>query len=115
MGAIVGALIFRWRKKVSLFMRYRGILIGVGAGIIIWFVFFVPTTILLIDPTLHRIASIPLSSESQKRISSDLDPFIRNVVISAIGFHLIWGAIVGFLSVKLYEIYNKGNRAVRTT
>jgi hypothetical protein len=105
LGAIVGAIIFRWRRKVTLLMRYRGILIGVGAGVIIWLVFFVPITTLLIDPTLHRIAS--LSSESQKRILSDLDPFVRNVVISAIGFHFVWGAIVGFLSVKIYELSNR--------
>jgi multisubunit Na+/H+ antiporter MnhC subunit len=106
LGAIVGAIIFRSRKKrVTILQRHRGTLIGIGAGIIIWLVFFVPTTTLLIEPTLHNIAS--LSSESQKRISTDLDPLIRNVVISAIVFHIAWGAIVGFLSVKIYEISNK--------
>ena len=104
LGAVVGAIIFRWRKKrVTILQRYRGTLIGIGAGIIIWLVFFVPTTTLLIEPTLHNIAS--LSSESQKRISTNLDPLIRNVVISAIVFHIAWGAISRFVERKISTKY----------
>ncbi len=105
LGVVVGVIIFRWRKKVTSPRRGRRTLIGIGAGIIIWFVFFLPTTTLIIEPTLYNIAL--LSSESQKRILNDLNPFIRNVVISAIAFHMVWGAIVGFFSVKMYEILNK--------
>jgi hypothetical protein len=107
LGAAVGIIIFRFRKKIVQ-TRGRRTLIGVGAGIIIWFVFFLPITILIIEPTLYNIAS--LSSESQKRILNDLNPFVRNVVISAIGFHVVWGAIVGFLSVKMYEILSKHSK-----
>lgn len=104
LGALVGAIIFKWRRKVPLLIRYKGILVGIGMGIVIWLVFFLPTTILLIEPTLHRIASV---SESQNRISNNLDQFISNVMISAIGFHILWGAAVGFLSIKIYEIANR--------
>lgn len=110
LGAVVGAIIFRWRKKrVTRLMRYKGTLVGIGAGIVIWLVFFVPTTTLLIEPTLHNISS--LSSESQKRISTDLGPLVRTVVISAIAFHIVWGALVGFLSVKIYEISSSKSKA----
>lgn len=40
LGAVVGTIIFRWRKRVTILMRYKGILIGMGAGVIIWLVFF---------------------------------------------------------------------------
>jgi hypothetical protein len=104
LGALVGAIIFKWGRKFPTLIRYKGTIVGIGMGIIVWFVFFLPTTILLIEPTLNRIASV---SESQNRISNNLNQFISNVMISAVAFHILWGAIVGFLSIKIYEIANR--------
>ena len=104
LGTLVGAIIFKWGRKFPALIRYKGTIVGIGIGILVWLVFFLPTTILLIEPTLHRIASM---SESQNRISNNLDLFISNVIIYAVVFHILWGAIVGFLSIKIYEIANR--------
>ena len=104
LGTLVGAIIFKWGRRFPTLIRYKGTLLGIGMGIVVWLVFFLPTTMLLIEPALHRIASV---SESQNRISNNLDQFISNVMISAVAFHILWGAIVGFLSIKIYEITNR--------
>jgi hypothetical protein len=104
LGTLVGAIIYKWGFRIPALIRYKGTLLGIGIGCIVWLVFFLPTTILLIEPTLTKIASL---SESQNRISYNLDEFIFNVMVSAIGFHILWGGIVGFLSIKIYEITNR--------
>jgi hypothetical protein len=104
LGALVGAIIYRWGSRIPELIRYKGTLLGIGIGIFVWLVFFLPTTILLIEPTLNKIASI---SESQNKISNNLDEFIYNVMVSAIAFHILWGGIVGFLSLEIYEITNR--------
>jgi hypothetical protein len=104
LGTLVGGIIYKWGSKIPELIRYKGTLLGIGIGIFVWLVFFLPTTILVIEPTLNKIASV---SESQNRISNNLNEFIYNVMVSAIVFHILWGGIVGFLSIEIYKITNR--------
>ena len=102
-GAVLGAIGIRW-KKVRMLNPYKGILVGMGAGVLVWLVLFLPITTLLVQPSINRITSI-LSVEFQRPVlSEDINLIIRNIAISAIVFHLVWGAIFGFITSCLLRI-----------
>jgi hypothetical protein len=107
-GAVLGAIGIRW-KKVRMLNPYKSALVGIGAGMVIWLVSFLPITALLVQPSINRI-TITLAIESQQAVlSEDINQTIRNIVVSAIAFHLVWGAIFGFilsclLRIRLFRI-----------
>jgi hypothetical protein len=108
LGAALGAIGIRW-KKVRMLNPYKSLLVGMGVGIVIWLVLFLPITALLVEPSINRITII-LAIESQHIVlSENINQSIRNIAISAIAFHLVWGAIFGFiisslLRIRLYKI-----------
>ena len=108
LGAVLGAIGIRW-KKVRMLNPYKSSLAGMGVGIVIWLVLFLPITALLVEPSINRI-TIMLAIESQHIVlPENINQSIRNITISAIAFHLVWGAIFGFiisslLRIRLYKI-----------
>ena len=108
LGAVLGAIGIRW-KKVRMLNPYKSSLVGMGVGIVIWLVLFLPITALLVEPSINRI-TMTLAIESQQAVlSEDINQSIRNIALSAIAFHLVWGAIFGFiisslLRIRLYKI-----------
>ena len=108
LGAVLGAIGIRW-KKVRMLNPYKSLLVGMGVGIVIWLVLFLPITAFLVEPSINRI-TIMLAIESQHIVlSENINQSIRNIAISAIAFHLVWGAIFGFiisslLRIRLYKI-----------
>ncbi len=108
LGIALGAIGIRW-KKVRMLIPYKSSLVGVGAGIVIWLILFLPITSLLIKPSIQRIVVI-LAIAWQKAILADqLSHSTTNIALIAIVFHLVWGAIFGFamsslLRIRLYKI-----------
>ena len=108
LGAVLGAIGIKW-KKVRMLSPYKSSLVGMGVGIVIWLVLFLPITAFLVEPSINRI-TIMLAVESQHIVlSENINQSIRSIAISAIAFHLIWGAIFGFiisslLRIRLYRI-----------
>lgn len=107
-GALLGAIGIRW-KRIRMLNPFRSALIGVGAGFVIWLVLFLPITTLLIEPSMHRIVVILSLSLQQAIFSDDLSNSITKITLAAIVFHLIWGAIFGFilsslLRIRIYKI-----------
>jgi hypothetical protein len=116
LGAVIGGLAVRveMRKNITnIFNPYRSILMGIGTGILVWIVLFLPITALIIQPSIDRIIEI-LSSRQENILFSvfDIDNIsqsFRGIAISAIAFHAVWGAIFGFIfsSLLRIRIYNK--------
>jgi hypothetical protein len=84
-------------------------LIGLGAGLVVWLVLFLPITTLLIQPSIQRIAVILSLSMQEAVASDDLSSSITKITLIAIAFHLIWGAVFGFilsslLRIRIYKI-----------
>jgi hypothetical protein len=103
LGAVLGAIGIRW-KKVRMLNPYKSSLVGMGVGIVIWLVLFLPITTLLVEPSINRITII-LAIESQHIVlSENINQSIRNIAISAIAFHLVWGAIFAFIISSLLRI-----------
>jgi hypothetical protein len=118
LGAVIGALAVRveMRKNITnIFNPYRSILMGIGTGILVWLVLFLPITALIIQPSIGRVTEIlSLSQDNNNTMLSvfdidNLSQLFRGIAISAIAFHVVWGAIFGFIfsSLLRIQIYNK--------
>jgi hypothetical protein len=112
LGSIIGALALRIevRKKnlTNIFRTSRSILMGIATGALVWLVLFLPISVMLIQPSIGRIAQI-LGSEEENAIlpvfnASSLGQSSMGIVISAIAFHIVWGAIFGFIISSLLRI-----------
>jgi hypothetical protein len=111
LGAIFGGLAVRveMRKNITnIFDPYRSILMGIGTGILVWLILFLPITALIIQPSIGRIIEIlPLSQENTMLSvfdSNNLSQSFRGIAISAVAFHIVWGAIFGFIISSLLKI-----------
>ena len=107
-GALLGAIGIRW-KEIRMFDPLKSALVGIGAGLVIWLVVFLPITTLLIQPSIQRIVVIQSSSLQQAVSSEDINSAMTKITLAAIAFHMIWGAIFGFilsslLRIRLYKI-----------
>src|ERR671919_2501751 len=111
LGAIIGGLAVRieMRKNITIiFDPYRSILMGIGTGILVWLILFLPITALIIQPSIDRIAEILSLGQNNTPFSvfdsNNLSQSFRGIAISAVAFHIIWGAIFGFIISSLLRI-----------
>ena len=118
-GAIVGGIAVRIESQkniTNVFSPYRSILMGIGTGILVWLVLFLPVTALIIQPSIGRIAEIlPIGQNNTPLSLFDIDNLgqsFRGIATSAIVFHIVWGAIFGFIisSLLRIRIYKNNNR-----
>ena len=111
-GAVLGAIGIRW-KKIRMLNPLQNTLTGMGAGIVIWLVLFLPLTSLFIQPSIQRIVS--LQSELQyPLLSEDMNQLIQKIALGAIAFHLVWGAIFSYIMrslVRIREFKMRGQQA----
>ena len=103
LGALLGAVGIRW-KRIRMLNPYKSSIVGIGAGLVIWSVLFLPITTLLIQPSIQRIVVVPAVTSQQPILSEDLSRSVANITLMAIVFHLIWGAIFGFIMSSLLRI-----------
>ena len=92
-GAVLGTIGIRW-KKIRMLNPIQNTLTGMGAGVIIWLVLFLPLTSLVIQPSVQRIGLL----------SEDVTQLIQKIALGAIAFHLIWGAIFSYIMRSLVRI-----------
>jgi hypothetical protein len=111
LGAIFGALAVKveLRKNITnIFRPTRSILMGIGTGVLVWLVLFLPISALFIQPSTGRIVEILQSGQENSMLSvfdaNSLNQSMMGIVISAIAFHVIWGAIFGFIISSLLRI-----------
>jgi hypothetical protein len=111
LGAIIGALAVKIEVKknvTNIFRTSRSILMGIATGGLVWLVLFLPVSVMLIQPSIDRIAQILGSGEENANLpvfdASSLGQSFTGIVISAIAFHVVWGAIFGFIISSLLRI-----------
>ncbi|HXX97405.1 MAG TPA: hypothetical protein VEL11_09865 [Candidatus Bathyarchaeia archaeon] len=110
LGTALGAIGIRWEKIRSLMLiPYKSSLFGVGAGIVIWLILFLPITTLLIQPSIQRIVVILAIAWQKPVLADQLSNSITNIALTGIVFHLVWGALFGFsisslLRTRVYKI-----------
>jgi hypothetical protein len=111
LGAISGGLAVKveLRKNItSIFDPYKSILMGIGTGIVVWLILFLPISAIIIQPSIDRIIEI-LSLRQDNTVLSifdnnNLGQSFRGIGISAVAFHIVWGAIFGFIISSLLKI-----------
>jgi hypothetical protein len=92
LGALLGAVGIRW-KKIRMLNPYKSSLVGIGAGLVIWLVLFLPITLFLVQPSIQHII-----------VPEQISKSVINISLMAIVFHMIWGAIFGFIMSSLLRI-----------
>jgi len=100
MGALVGAAIVRLVSH-SLF---RGILAGMIAGIIIWLIVFLPITAFLVQPSMAQIVTLLALTTNFSISTTEINQFMQTTALSSVLFHLVWGALFGFITSSLFRI-----------
>jgi hypothetical protein len=119
LGATIGGIAVRVESQKNItnfFSPYKSILMGIGTGILVWLVLFLPITALIIQPSIGRIAEILSLGQSNTQFSlfniDNLGQSFSGIAISAIVFHVVWGAIFGYIisSLLRIRIYNKNRR-----
>src|SRR5918995_7093593 len=111
LGAISGGIAVKveLRKSItSIFDPYKSILMGIGTGIVVWLILFLPITAIIIQPSIDRIIEI-LSLRQDNTVlsvfdSNNLGQSFRGIGISAVAYHIVWGAIFGFIISSLLRI-----------
>jgi hypothetical protein len=111
LGAVIGGIAVRVelrKNRRNIFSPYKSILLGIGTGILVWLILFLPITALIIQPSIGRITEI-LSETHESTVLSlfdinNLGQSLRGIAISAIAFHIVWGAIFGFVISSLLRI-----------
>jgi hypothetical protein len=111
LGAIIGGMAVKvesQRNITNVFSPYKSILMGIGTGILVWLILFLPVTALIIQPSIGRIAEILSLGQNNTLFSAfdsnNLAQSFRGIAISAIAFHMVWGAIFGFIISSLLRI-----------
>jgi hypothetical protein len=120
LGAIIGGIAVRVESQkniTNVFSPYKSILMGIGTGILVWLVLFLPVTALIIQPSIGRIAeTLSLGQNNNTSFSvldiDNLGQSFTGIAISAVAFHIVWGAIFGFIisSLLRIRIYNNNRR-----
>ncbi len=101
LGIIVGAIVIRLRAILN---PYKSTLVGMGSGVVIWLVLFLPITTFLIQPSIQRITLLIGAGSNHIISSSGISQFVATVTFSAVAFHLLWGAIFGFMMRSMVRI-----------
>jgi hypothetical protein len=103
LGALLGAIGIRW-KKIRMLNPYKSSLVGTGTGLAIWLVLFLPITVLLIQPSIQHIVVVLAVSSQKIILSEQISRSVIDISLIAIVFHMIWGAIFGFIMSSLLRI-----------
>ena len=114
LGAAIGLASVKWIRIIM--NPYKATVAGVAAGITVWLVLFVPVTVFLIQPSLEAMAPQMPASLQEAMLSGGVSQFVREIVTSAILFHILWGAIFGYIASSLmrisaFRIKDKGGMA----
>jgi hypothetical protein len=111
LGAIIGGIAVKVESQkniTNVFGPYKSILMGTGTGILVWLILFLPVTALIIQPSIGRIAEILSLGQNNTLLSAfdsnNLGQSFRGIAISAIAFHIVWGAIFGFIISSLLRM-----------
>src|SRR5215212_2650918 len=111
LGAVIGGMAVRVelrKKRRNIFSPFKSILLGIGTGILVWLILFLPITALIIQPSIGRIAEIVSETQEGTVLSAfdinNLGQSLRGIATSAIAFHIVWGAIFGFIISSLLRI-----------
>ncbi|MDF2737041.1 MAG: hypothetical protein K0S93_897 [Nitrososphaeraceae archaeon] len=101
-GNIFGQVALFWNKLFPYNLK-RGITYGIIVGVSLWIVLFLPLSTFVIQPKLDAFA---LSAPNQYLfgIADHFQGLYPLVAIGSLGFHIIYGIILGFMVWRMIEL-----------
>ena len=101
-GNIFGQVTLFWNKLFPHNLK-RGITYGIIVGVSLWIVLFLPLSTFVIQPKLDAFA---LSAPNQYLfgIADHFQGLYPLVAIGSLGFHIIYGIILGFMVWRMIEL-----------
>ncbi len=102
-GNIFGQVSLFW-KRISPYNSKHGLKTGMIVGVILWAVLFVPVALLVIQPTLDSFNSGITPNQYVYSIVSNFSGLSGIIIAGSLVFHLIYGAILGYMSGRMTEI-----------
>ena len=99
---IFGQISVFW-SRIAPYNSKKGVLRGMIVGAALWIVLFVPLSTFGIQPRLDSFAS---SAPNQYiyNIDDNFQGLYPVIIAGSLGFHLIYGALSGFISGRMAEI-----------
>jgi hypothetical protein len=107
-GNIYGQASIFWRRMAPNSYR-RGIMTGLIVGIALWAILFVPLATFGIQPKLDSFAGLA-PNQYIYEISNHFEGLYPLVVFGSMVFHLVYGALLGFLAGRMTEVRVFHNR-----
>jgi hypothetical protein len=85
------------------------------AGIIIWLIVFLPITAFLVHPSITQIVTLLALTTNFSISSTEINQFMQTTASSSVLFHIVWGALFGFVISSLLRIksYRNANWKVK--
>ena len=101
-GNIFGQVALFWNKLFPYNFK-RGITCGIVVGISLWLVLFLPLSTFIIQPKVDAFAqSAP--NQYLYGIASHFQGLYPLIAIGSLGFHIIYGIILGFMVWRMIEL-----------
>jgi hypothetical protein len=73
-------------------------------GAVLWAILFVPVAVLTIQPMINSFNTGTTPNQYVYSIASNFVDLFGTIIIGSMIFHLIYGALLGFLAGKMMEI-----------
>jgi hypothetical protein len=108
-GTLMGALVGSATVKLVTLSQIKGVLVGMTAGIIIWLIVFLPISAFLVQPSIVQIVTLLALNTNFSISTSGVNQFTQTIAMSSILFHLVWGALFGFITSSLFRIKSYRN------
>ena len=112
-GNVFGQISLFW-SKIAPYNSKEGIVKGMVVGIALWTVLFVPLATFAIQP---RLESFTYSAPNQYiyNIAAHFKGLYTVIIGGSLVFHLIYGALIGFISGRMTEIgaFLKTNKIIQ--
>ncbi len=101
-GNIFGQVSLFW-KRISPYNAKHGLKTGIVVAAVLWSVLFVPVAVLVIQPMLDSFNIGITPNQYVYSIASNFSGLFGVIIVASLIFHLIYGAILGYMSGRMME------------
>lgn len=98
---IVSAVLITFIRLSYLTCIYRYVGLGLVVGFVAWLVLFLPITLFGVNPTMQEIITSVSTSTHRIVLAEEINQMITTILLSAIAYHLVYGAIFGYVTASL--------------
>ena len=102
-GNIFGQISLFW-KGLSPYNSQHGILMGMVVGILLWAILFLPLATFIIQPRLDSFGNSFTPNQYVYTIASHFQNLYYIIVGGSFMFHLVYGALLGYIAGRMSDI-----------